>query len=448
MAERAPIAVIGAGLSGALLATLLARRGLEVSVYERRLDPRMAGAERGRSINLAVSARGLAALDQVGLADLALSRALPMRGRMVHPPDGATNLQPYSADGLRHINSIGRAELNEALLDAADRTDGVTIRFGHRLRDLDPPSGTMRFETADGEVSAVAPVVLACDGAYSAARAALASRDGFISSQDYPEHGYKELTIPAKDGDFAVDPGALHIWPRTSSMMIALPNLDRSFTCTLFWPNSEFAELDTAAKIIDRFERDYPDVAGLMPSLVDDFTENPVGSLVTVTCWPWVVGRIGLVGDAAHAILPFFGQGANCGFEDCIEIDRCLDESCGDWDAALDQYQRRRKDNTDVIAELSRQNFVEMRDRVNSPWFRFRSRIEHGLERHLGESYMSRYELVSFTTVPYSEIAPRLRRQRLRLLAGIGLAFVAVAGLARALLSGPRKRNRRHSNLP
>jgi kynurenine 3-monooxygenase len=448
MADRASFAVIGAGLSGALLATLLARRGLEVCVYERRLDPRVAGAERGRSINLAVSARGLAALDQVGLADLALSRALPMRGRMVHPPDGATNLQPYSADGRRHINSIGRAELNEALLDAADRTDGVTIRFGHRLRDLDPSSGTMRFDTADGEVSAVAPVVLACDGAYSAARAALASRDGFASSQEYPEHGYKELTIPAKNGDFALDPGALHIWARTSSMMIALPNLDRSFTCTLFWPKSEFAELDTAARIIGRFERDYPDVADLMPSLVDDFAENPVGSLVTVTCWPWVVGRVGLVGDAAHAILPFFGQGANCGFEDCIEIDRCLDESGGDWDAALDRYQHRRKHNTDVIAEFSRQNFVEMRDRVNSPWFRLRSQVEHALERHLGDSYMSRYELVSFTTVPYAEITPRLRRQRLRLLGAIALAAVAVAGLVRALLSGKPQPVRPHSHLP
>ena len=448
MADRPPVAVIGAGLSGALLATLLARRGLEVCVFERRLDPRVAGAERGRSINLAVSARGLAALDQVGLADLALSRALPMRGRMVHPPGGATNLQPYSADGRRHINSIGRAELNVALLDAADRTDGVTIRFGHRLSDVDPSAGTMLFETSDGEVTAAGLVVLACDGAYSAARAALSARDGFASNQEYPEHGYKELTIPARDGDFALDPGALHIWPRTSSMMIALPNLDRSFTCTLFWPNTEFAELDTAPKIVDRFERDYPDVAGLMPALVDDFTENPVGSLVTVLCWPWVVGRVGLVGDAAHAILPFFGQGANCGFEDCIEIDRCLDESRGDWNAALDLYQRRRKDNTDVIAEFSRQNFVEMRDRVNSPWFRLRSQVEHALERHLGESYMSRYELVSFTTVPYAEITPRLRRQRFRLLGGIGVAVVAVAALARALLSGRRKPARRHRNVP
>jgi len=431
--------VVGAGLSGALLATLLARRGLEVCVYERRPDPRVAGAERGRSINLAVSARGLAALDQVGLADLALSRALPMRGRMVHPPAGATNLQPYSADGRRHINSIGRAELNLALLNAADRADAVTVRFGHRLRDVDANAGRMVFETADGDVTVTAPVVLACDGAYSAARAALAAHDGFASSQEYPEHGYKELTIPAKGGQFAIDPDALHIWPRTSSMMIALPNLDRSFTCTLFWPKSEFAELDTASKIVARFEREYPDVVGLLPTLVDDFTENPVGSLVTVTCWPWVVGRVGLVGDAAHAILPFFGQGANCGFEDCIEIDRCLDEAGSDWEAALELYQGRRKENTDVIAEFSRENFVEMRDRVNSPWFRFRSRVEHALERHLGERYMSRYELVSFTTVPYAEIIPRLRRQRLRLLGALAAAVITAAALGRAVLGGRRR---------
>jgi kynurenine 3-monooxygenase len=435
MADRS-VVVVGAGLSGCLIGTLLGRRGIDVTVYERRPDPRRIGAERGRSINLAISARGLAALAEVGLAEQALRRALPMRGRMVHPVRGATNLQPYSADGRRSINSIGRAELNAALLDAAERTPGVTLRFEHRLRDLDPATGTLAFETDGADRTATADVVLACDGAYSAARRALETSPGFSAGQEYAEHGYKELTIPARDGDFALDPHALHIWPRRSSMMIALPNLDRSFTCTLFWPRTGPDGLEstiTAEQILGRFRRDYPDVVDLMPTLVADYQSNPLGSLVTVRAWPWVQGRVALVGDAAHAILPFFGQGANCGFEDCLEIDRCLDETGGDWSAALERYERRRKANTDAIAELSRQNFVEMRDRVSSRAFRLKSAAEHFLERHLGDRYVSRYELVSFSTVPYAQIPRRIVLQRVRLLAAVLLVGSAVAALARLM---------------
>ncbi len=420
------VVVVGAGLAGCLLATLLGRRGVPVTVYERRPDPRLVGAERGRSINLAISARGLAALERVGLREAALARALPMPGRMVHALGASPSFRPYSADGTRAINSISRAELNAALLDSAEATPGVSLRFEHRLLSVD--HGVLQFETPDGPRGVAADVVLACDGAYSAVRRALQVE----AREDFLEHGYKELTIPARGGEFALDPGALHIWPRGSSMMIALPNLDRSFTCTLFWPKSAFAALDTPDRIYAEFRAQYPDVVDLMPSLVDDYLHNPVGSLVTVRSWPWSRGQVGLVGDAAHAIVPFFGQGANCAFEDCIELDECLDEADGHWASALRRYEQRRKPNTDAIAAMALENFVEMRDKVNSRTFQLKVAAQHALERRLAGRYVSRYELVSFTTMPYSQIASRIRRQNLALL-GAALAGLGAAQLARRL---------------
>ena len=423
MTER--VALVGAGLAGCLLATLLGRRGVEVTVYERRDDPRVAGAERGRSINLAISARGLAALERVGLRDEALARALPMHGRMVHPPHGRQNFQSYSADGQRAINSISRGELNAALLDVAEATPGVTVRFGKRLTSLDLDPG--RLEFADG-TSVDADIVLASDGSYSSARRAVTFRPGFTFSQDYMEHGYKELTIPAQNGDFALDPDALHIWPRGSSMMIALPNLDRSFTCTLFWPH---ALLESVSDPVGYFRTHYPDVVELMPSLDEDYRLNPVGSLVTVRCWPWVhhgaTSTLALVGDAAHAIVPFFGQGANCALEDCIEIDDQLART-SDWRTALAAYEAARKANCDTIAALALENFTEMSDKVNSPLFRAKSTAVHALERRI-PNFVSRYELVSFSTMPYAEIPARMRKQNVTL--GLATAgALAAAGAA------------------
>ncbi|MGH3242267.1 MAG: FAD-dependent oxidoreductase [Spirillospora sp.] len=428
------VAIVGAGLAGCLLAVLLGRRGIAVTVYERRPDPRVAGAERGRSINLAISARGLAALEQVGLRDQSLKQALPMHGRMVHPLAGGQNFQPYSADGERAINSISRAELNRSLLDTAEGTPGVTLRFSQRVTGVDADAGLILLDGADSEP---ADVVLAGDGAYSPVRQSL----DFDGDTDFLEHGYKELTIPSKDGEFALDPDALHIWPRGTSMMIALPNLDRSFTCTLFWPKADFDALGTPEKVAAYFERHYPDVAGLMPDLADDYAHNPIGSLVTVRCWPWTRygdgAVVALLGDAAHAIVPFFGQGANCAFEDCIEIDRCLTESGGDWARALSLYQERRKANTDAIAEMALDNFVEMRDRVSSPVYRAKQAATHTLERRLSGRYVSRYELVSFSTMPYSEIPARIRRQN-RVLAASVLGGAAVLALAARTLRRTR----------
>ncbi|HZC71654.1 MAG TPA: NAD(P)/FAD-dependent oxidoreductase [Jatrophihabitans sp.] len=438
------VAIVGAGLAGCLLATLLGRRGIPVTLYERRPDPRVAGAERGRSINLAVSARGLDALERVGLRDQALERALPMHGRMVHPiqtASGRQSFRPYSADRQRAINSISRAELNHTLLDTAEQSKGVSVRFEHRLAELDldgARSGRLHFETPVGTTEARAGIVLASDGSYSAARRAVTFRQGFDLSQDYLEHGYKELTIPARDGDFALDPDALHIWPRGSSMMIALPNLDKSFTCTLFWTGEEFAALTSPSSVRALFAAVYPDVVDLMPTLAEDFALNPVGALATIRCWPWVHsgsgGTLALVGDAAHAIVPFYGQGANCALEDCVEIDRCLSETGGDWTEALSRYQSRRKANCDAIAEMALDNFVEMRDRVNSKVFQAVTAGRHFLERRLPGTYVSQYELVSFSTVPYAEIRGRMKRQdRATALVAGGLLAGSLAGVRGAL---------------
>ncbi len=439
------VAVVGAGLAGCLLATMLGRRGIPVTVYERRPDPRAAGAESGWSINLALSARGLDALGRIGLREEALRRALPMRGRMLHGLDGQPDFRPYSADGRRAINSIGRADLNHCLLDAAEQTPGVSLCFDHRLTDLDLDEGRLMFATAAGKVDAAAGVVFASDGSSSAARRAIESASNASVSQDFLAHSYKELTIPPHQGDFALDPAALHIWPRGESMMIALPNVDRSFTATLFWPTDDLDALTAPTDIVVAFRTRYPDVVPLMPTLALDYQANPVGSLATVRCWPWVhrgrTATLALVGDAAHAIVPFFGQGANCALEDCVELDRILREAAGDWTVALPHYQQARKANCDTIADLALENFVEMRDTVTSRAFQARIAARHALERRMPSRFISRYELVSFTTVPYAEIPSRMRSQDrfLARCAAGGLALFAAA----SVLLGRRSRTMR-----
>ena len=433
------VAVVGAGLAGCLLACFLARRGHRVRLYERRGDPRVGPPERGRSINLALSERGLDALSRVGLAEAVLSEAIPMRGRMIHPVAGPLDFQPYSADGTRAINSIGRGALNRTLLTAAVDA-GATVHFDHQLTGLDPVTGEMRFATPDGERKATAAVALGADGAGSAVRGQLLGHDLLTERLDFLDYGYKELTIPARGGEFGLDPHALHIWPRGTSMMIALPNLDRSFTCTLFWPtggSDSFASLSSPAAVERHFAAHYPDLPPLAPDLVEDYQRNPVGLLGTVHCAPWQAhGRVALVGDAAHAIVPFYGQGANCAFEDVVELDRCLADTGGDWARALPEYEWRRRENTEAIAEMALDNFVEMRDRVASPVYQARKKIEHALERALPGRYVSRYELVSFSTVPYAQVRRRVRRQQLVLAgAAAGAVLAAAAGAATAVRS-------------
>ncbi len=296
--------------------------------------------------------------------------------------------------------------------------------------ELDSQAGSMVFETPTGKVKAQADVVLGADGAGSAVRGQLLGEGAVAEEVDFLDYGYKELSIPAVDGEFALDPGALHIWPRGTSMMIALPNPDRSFTCTLFWPAGSFDALSNKDSIELHFREQYPDLLPLAPALVDDYLYNPVGVLGTVHTQPWQAhGRTALIGDAAHAIVPFYGQGANCAFEDVVELDRCLADTGGSWARALPLYEARRRENTEAIAEMALANFVEMRDKVASPVFRLGKRIEHTLERLLPGRYVSRYEMVSFSTTPYAEVRDRVHRQH-QYLAATVLAGAAVLGAA------------------
>ena len=438
MSKDKQLVIVGAGLVGSLLACYLGRRGYAVDLYERRPDPRSAAVERGRSINLALSERGLDALRRIDLVDTVMAPALPMHGRMIHGLDSTTTFQSYSANGDRAINSISRSALNETLLDAAEATPGVTLHFNARLASYDLDSNTLTFESAGVVESRAADVVLATDGFGSIVRQELASRGRVSVVTDALDFGYKELTIPPKDGEFAMDPDALHIWPRGASMMIALPNPDRTFTCTLFWPKTGdegFDALETEQQILDHFNRVYPDAVPLMPTLVEDYQYNPVGLLATIHSDPWQAdGKVALVGDAAHAILPFFGQGAMCGFEDVVELDRCLNEVGDDWTLALPMYQERRRHNAEAIAQLAKENFVEMRDKVGSKTFLATKKLEHALEKLLPGTYLSRYEMVSFTTIPYAEVVERSKKQQQLLAVAAGGAVLAVAAGATALL--------------
>ncbi|HEX5742140.1 MAG TPA: NAD(P)/FAD-dependent oxidoreductase [Pilimelia sp.] len=437
--RRRHVAVVGGGPAGCLLACHLARRGHTVTLYERRADPRGGLVGPGRSIGLALSVRGLAALDRVGLRERVLAGALPMRGRVVHPAAGAPAYQPFGDRGARTLYAIRRGALNNALLDAAAEAPGVQVRFDHELTDLDPATGALTFDTGQGPAQARADVVLGADGAGSAVRAALRDRGAVREEVEVVDYGYKELTVgPGPDGRFALDPAALHVWPRGRATMTAMPHADGSFTCTLFWPLSGRAGFDALrepAEIAAHFAAHYPDVSPLLPDLVAQYRSHPVGRLGTVRTSPWQVGgRVALVGDAAHAMVPFYGQGANCALEDVAELDRCLDAHADAWPDALAAYERRRRDDAEAIAEMALDDFVRLRDPVTSPAVQAGRRIERGLHRLLPAVYPSRYALVSFSTVPYASVRRRVRRQQ-QVLAGVGAAVgaAAVAGGVHAL---------------
>ena len=415
--ENPKINIVGAGLGGALMAAYLGKAGYDVELYERRPDQREIGAFGGKSINLAVSARGIHALEEIGIAEKVLESAIPMRGRMIHSPSGGLSFQPYDKDRSRCINSISRAGLNMALLDAAEQYAGVRVHFDAKCVDADveAPSATFRKGASDETFTADGDILIGADGAFSAVRGAMQRLDRFDYRQDYLRHGYKELVIPpGLKGEFLLEKNALHIWPRQSFMMIALPNADATFTCTLFWPFEgpvSFAALKTSDQIQRFFEREFPDAAALMPSLVEDYQRNPVGSLVTVRCGPWHCGgKTVLVGDAAHAIVPFYGQGMNAGFEDCTALSACIAEHAPDWGRAFERYFAMRKEHSDAIADLAIANFLEMRDHAASAGFRAQKRVERFLHGFV-PGYVPLYTMVSFTRIPYAEAVRRARRQ-------------------------------------
>jgi len=430
------VLVAGAGLGGALMSIYLARAGYRVEIFERRDDPRRGEVGRGRSINLAISTRGLAALRGVGLEQHILEMAVPMRGRLIHSVDRGTRYQPYGTEAGQAINSVSRLGLNIALIDQAERQSGVTLHFGSRCVDVDLDAPALHVEDSrTGQSRRIeGDRVIGADGAFSAVRARMQRLDRFDYSQSYLEHGYRELTIPAgPDGGFPLEQNALHIWPRGGHMMIALPNADGSFTCTLFWPfrgPSSFEALRTEQDVRSCFESLFPDAVPLMPTLVEDYLESPTGSLVTVRCRPWHYrDRMAMVGDACHAVVPFYGQGANAAFEDCLVLDECLRQRGFEWGAALEDYTRRRKDDVDVLADLAIGNFVEMRDHVASRAFLVKKSAEKVLHRLFPRAFVPLYSMVTFSRIPYAEAVSRARQQW-RVFRRIG---TAIAGLLLAL---------------
>ncbi len=411
------ISLIGAGLTGPMLAIGLVKRGFRVEIYERRPDMRKVRISAGRSINLAVSARGIHALTEAGLWNQMRAIIIPMKGRMMHSAASELTFQPYGKDEAEVIHSISRAELNIALMNAAE-AQGVQIHFQQRCTAIDLKTGTLKIhhEQKNEDRAIDSNVVIGCDGSASAIRGEMLKLPRFNFSQQYLDYGYKELTIPAgPNGKHLLETNALHIWPRGNHMLIALPNVDGTFACILFLPfegPDSFAQLNSASYLVDFFKSHFPDASLLMPDLTDTFFGNPTGAMVTIKCSPWYVdSRVLLLGDAAHAIVPFFGQGINCGFEDCTCLLALLDRHGPDWARVFADFERDRKINADAIADLAVENFIEMRDRVADPRFLFRKKVELALEAKYPRLFVPKYSMVTFHRIPY---ATALRRGKVQ----------------------------------
>ncbi len=402
------ITILGAGLVGSLAGILLQKRGYTVTILERRPDMRKASISAGKSINLAMSLRGWAALEMAGLRKEIEEIAIPMYGRQIHNIDGTSPFQAYGKNN-EAIYSVSRGDLNKKLMSLAEQC-GVRILFNQRVDEVELQSNKLSIMDLESNTPSAFgdhDIVIAADGAFSALRNAYVKTDRFNYSQYYIEHGYKELFIPAgENNSFLIEEKALHIWPRKNFMLIALPNFDGSFTCTLFFPfegNPSFASIKTREEAESFFNEQFPDAVKLMPTLIDDYFKNPTSSLVTVKCFPWIYeDKSMLIGDAAHAIVPFYGQGMNAGFEDCRILMETIDNSTDkEWGNIFKTYQEARKKNGDAVADLALQNFIEMRDLVADPEFLARKKIEKQLGLLYPAEFNSVYEMVSFSHTSY-----------------------------------------------
>jgi kynurenine 3-monooxygenase len=405
--------IIGAGLAGALLAVLLARRGLAVTLYERRPDPRQRQPERGRSINLALAARGIRALERAGVMERVRPLGIAMRGRMVHERSGESSLQPYGQREHEVIYSVGRAELNRLLLEEALRHANVTVRFNQQCTAVDARGNRLRLRdtTTGTEHDLELAPAIATDGAGSAVRASLAAAGLLTVREQWLDHDYKELTVPPVAGQPALETHALHIWPRGGFMLIALPNTDASFTATLFLARAGaagFAALDNGAAVTRFFAAQFPDAVPLLPRLVEEFAQHPQGQLGTVHAAPWHLGgQLLLLGDAAHAIVPFHGQGMNAAFEDCRVLDELFDRH-DDWETLFGEFERTRRPNTEAIAQMALENYLEMRDAVLDARFVRLKGLAMALERRFPDRFIPRYSMVMFhPEIPYAEALRR-----------------------------------------
>jgi len=442
-AEPAHINIVGAGLAGALLALLLARRGLAVTLYERRPDPRQVRPERGRSINLALAARGLQALARATVLERVRPLLIPMRGRMVHERGGAAALQPYGQREHEVIYSVGRADLNRVLIEEAARHAGVSVRFNQQCLGADLQARELSLRDGDSGREYQVPLgpTIATDGAGSAVRASLAAAGLVRVREDWLDHDYKELTLPPQSAT-ALEPHALHIWPRGGFMLIALPNTDGSFTATLFLARTgaqSFAALDTSSAVQEFFAHEFPDALPLLPDLAAQFAAHPQGQLGTVHAAPWhLAGEVLLLGDAAHAIVPFHGQGMNAAFEDCAELDALLGEP-PEWAELFARFEQARRPNTAAIAQMALENYLEMRDAVLDAGFVRRKALAMALERRFPQRFIPRYSMVMFhPEIPYAEAQRRgaLQEQLLHELDQAGGADAAAdSALAQRLVS-------------
>ena len=416
--SKANFTLIGAGLTGPLLATYLAQRGHSVEIYERRPDMRKESISAGRSINLALSARGNHALKEVGLYDKIKPNTIPMKGRMIHDLDGITHLQPYGQKDNEVIFSVSRAQLNMELMTWAEETGNVTIRFNHQLISADLEQNKLMFQLSDSleELELSFNRVIGCDGSASILRKSIVEKADVQYVKKPLGHGYKELTIPPlESGEFQIEPNVLHIWPRGNYMLIALPNNDCSFTCTLFFPMAgatSFKTVKTEKDILDLFQSQFPDAIKLMSTLVEDFQSNPTGDLASVYCKPWhFVDKALLIGDAAHAVVPFFGQGMNASFQDCSALAQLMDQIEDDWPAIFKAFSSTQVENGHAIADMAIENYLEMRDHVNDTEYKKRRNVELKLERMFPGRFIPRYSMVSFHQIPYSEVYQRGRKQ-------------------------------------
>ena len=407
------ITIVGAGLAGSLLSIYLAKKDFEVNIYERRSDMRKENYDGGKSINLALSTRGIHALKEVGLYEEIKKIAIPMFGRMIHPVEGELSFQRYGKDDTEYINSVSRSELNILLMDLAEKYSNVKFYFNERCSGINFKEGEVNFhnDISGKENKIKSDIIIATDGATSAVRLEMQKIPRFNFSQEYENYGYKELTIPAgENGSFQMEKNALHIWPRGSFMLIALPNIDASFTCTLFMAydislggENSFEYINSKTRASEFFKKQFPDAAKMMINFENDFFTNPTGTLMTVKCYPWIMeDKVALLGDACHAIVPFFGQGMNAAFEDCIYLNECINKFDSDWKKILNEFQNLRKVNADAIADLAQENFIEMRDLVADKRFLLKKKIETELYKKYPETFIPKYSMVTFHRIPYS----------------------------------------------